>query len=373
MKIAIVSSVFKEGSNYLEESLADELHLMGAVIQIFTSDLAFIESKPYPVKKIKIKLKFGSNLFVENLEKQISKFNPDKIIVLGISTFFTKSIFTKRIAEKYPIYAFVGHNSFMDNWKKNPNFISKIKSYLVHKIIKRNLYLKALKYARKIITYTPETKELLKHIVARNFFDKYEFKIANSNLGYNSHLFYFDEKIRYELREKFNLQDSKVIVHLSRIDKTKNIEKLIDIFKELRGKSNLNLKLILAGFSETKYKNEIINLSQKLQVEQDVLCFNYCENKLQNQIYCASDLAVYFKVGASIQQAFGTGIQVLLPNEKSCSHLLINQNSGAFIGDDILNQMLLLLERNSDRMVLAENFMQHFAYKNLIKKYLDLK
>jgi glycosyltransferase involved in cell wall biosynthesis len=72
--------------------------------------------------------------------------------------------------------------------------------------------------------------------------------------------YYFDEEIRNTYRKEFNLQDKYVIGFVGRLEKQKNVGRLIEIFKKIRNENSI--LLIIGDGSE---KNELLDKSKEFK------------------------------------------------------------------------------------------------------------
>lgn len=92
------------------------------------------------------------------------------------------------------------------------------------------------------------------------------FEIINNAIEMEE--FKFDKEKRDKIRRQYNLEDKFVIGHVGRIEKEKNHEFLIDIFKEIKQKNN-NARLLLVG--EGSLENKIKQKVKDDSLENDVI------------------------------------------------------------------------------------------------------
>lgn len=88
-----------------------------------------------------------------------------------------------------------------------------------------------------------------------------EYRIVNNAIECDK--FSYNEKIRSEVRKKFNISDSTIVLgHVGRYIYIKNQMFLIDVFKEyLKYNSDAKLLLVGLGKDEKKLKNKVNNLN----------------------------------------------------------------------------------------------------------------
>jgi len=137
-----------------------------------------------------------------------------------------------------------------------------------------------------------------------------EKKYAVIKNGIDVEKFKFDETIRKQYREKFNIEDKIVIGHVGRFEHQKNHEFIIDVFEEIV-KLNKNVSLMLIGDGSLKQhikeKVESKNLSDKvifLDIRDDV-----------EKILCAMDCflfpSIFEGLGIAVIEAENSGLPVI--------------------------------------------------------------
>lgn len=396
MKIALVTRTFMVDSSYLEESLARVLCSEGYEVCVFTSrfkpasfktvkpkkeDEFYIKlnDKKFQVKRLKYWLRLKSNVFPTGLRKSIQKFAPDKIIMIGVSDFFAAAIIKESLAKKVDIYVLIGSNSDMKNWQTSQSLGQRIKTYLVQLRLKRSLYRKAVSVAKKIVLYTPETKQILTTICGKKYEPLIASKMVQTSLGYDHSEYYYNPELCTAARADFNLGSEPCLLHLSRIDKTKGMDKLITAVDSLHRKGH-NVSLILAGFDE----KQLLQYSELTERCLNPNKFHLLplQNKKQSlRLFHAADLGIYLKVGASIQQAMGCGLPLLLKPGKNVEQLIETGKTGFYTslsagadGESLEADILKAIRelKNFDRQQIAERANHYFSYQNLVKTYFDL-
>lgn len=223
-------------------------------------------------------LSLGGNVYFVNPYQNIKSnmkdleniFNENKYEIVH-SELTTMSIFSLKKAKQcgIPVRICHGHNTAgRGETKKN------ILKYLLKpfsKIYATN-YFACSKYAGQWLF----GKNILRNnnfLVLKNAIDVDKFK--------------FNQSIRTEIRNKYNLDGKFVIGHVGRFCYQKNHEFLIDIFNEIY-KSEKSAVLILIG--EGELVNQIKNKVNKLGLEKSVLFLGTCDNI--NEFYQAMDVFV---------------------------------------------------------------------------------
>ena len=388
MKIAVVSSIFITNLGYLEESLAKVLTGMGHSVSVLTSfhypynyksiktpllsDQTITLQKSglsYSIIRLKTLLKFRSNIICLGLPKTILILQPDLIILVGISDFFPAPLLKKWVNGRFNIYAFIGQNYNMSYWQKSNKLPGKIRNYFINSILKRFLYRKSVRNLSRIFLYTPDSEEIIGRFLTPGLLKHLERKKTTIPLGYNSEDFYFSpegrKKIRNSLKISFN---ELVIITVTRIDRSK---KILEIIKELFIDNTLNLKYILIGFIENAYKKEIEKLIKTNSLQDNIICFPFLENEILINYLSAADIGIWLQSGASIQQAMGTGLPVILSKNNANSDLLREGFNGYYIENNLQETISLAVSHysyNHERRLQIEQFNRDkLSFQSILK------
>jgi glycosyltransferase involved in cell wall biosynthesis len=129
-----------------------------------------------------------------------------------------------------------------------------------------------------------KTKCLAKSELAANFLRKKGFNnISIVGVGLDNDRFKNEKEKYNKLIEKIKKQrkkdNSKYLLYIGKIEDRRNILMIIEIFSEI--KKEKNVKLILVGKGEKKYKAKCLNLAKKRRVLDDII---YIEELPQNEL-----------------------------------------------------------------------------------------
>ena len=128
----------------------------------------------------------------------------------------------------------------------------------------------------------------------------------------NTSRFHFDSSVRAEVREAYGIpEDAKVICHVGRHTREKNIFFLLKVMKELTA-SDPNFYLILVG--DGVLTEKLKAQAAKLGLEKKVIFTGHCETP--ERIYFASDFyclpSVYEGLNITAVEAQATGLYCIL-------------------------------------------------------------
>jgi glycosyltransferase involved in cell wall biosynthesis len=392
MKIGVVSAHYMPEAGYQEVHLSRAYARLGYEVKVFTSTasvkLGGSISKYKYHAGLEQDLKYGYEIlrlptlairakaFSFGLQKAVNEFNPDVLIILGVAKIFPTLLFNNKLKATAKIISIYGDAAEYYEWA---TFKQKIKSYVEiigHKIIKRSLYKKALKYCDKIILNYPETANIFLNFLNEEEKKRFELKKVFLNLGYDSDEYFFNEKNRRQTRKDLNISDDEVVLITStRINKRKNLEEIIQCISTIN-QTGKKVKYILVGFLGDTYEKELKTFIKSQPMPNLFLCFPFLDANAKRELYCAADVAIWQRVSISIKEAMGTGLPIILENKLSMSHLIKNNHSGWFFEKEKLDETLkkvvnILSDKKVDRPLLASENAQKFSYDNVAKSILQ--
>ena len=219
-------------------------------------------------------------------------------------------------------------------------------------------------------------EQAVKFYYDNDTFKKNDYTIIHNAIDLDK--FKFNQAIRDNIRNKYDLSDKTVIGHVGRFSPVKNHSLLINIFEEYL-KINNNARLILIGDGENEEK--IKKLVKNKNIDKKVIFLGNISNV--NEWYQAFDLFILPSINEGLPvvgiEAQATGLPCLfsstVPNEVDITgnSYFINLNekpkSWASIIDNILNNY----ERKSTIDEIDKNgYNIMLEAKNLEKKYFKL-
>jgi len=160
---------------------------------------------------------------------------------------------------------------------------------LMHKL----LFPLIIRNSDKILTISESTKQdLMKYL---NISEK---KIIVTYLSADEKFKPLNNKAINDIKQKYKL-NFPFILYVGTLEPRKNIPVLLRAFYKLK-KKNLQYKLIIAGKKGWKYK-EIFEITNKLNLQKDVIFTGYVSDEDLPKLYNAADLFVY----PSLYEGFG--------------------------------------------------------------------
>lgn len=321
MKIIHVISYFQPKLGYQEYYLAREQQKMGHEISIIASnsyrpflhqpsDLRHKDTnndicleEKLKVYRIPTIFEIGTYCLTRNIKKVLAKLSPEVIHAHEIYT-VTPSLpafFKDKMRYKYVIDT----HTYMPFYPKSARSIANL---LLFKFLKNVLFKFAIKKADAIVAVD------CNH---RKWFSD-EFKVPSDNiyvipLAADHHLFKPNPKMREESRFKLGIKNSEIlIVYAGKIIPSKDIHKLLYAYAHVV-KTRKNTKLLLIGNGDPKYVSELIRLSHKLEIANNIVLHPSVPNNELPKFYNAADIGVWpGSRSITIIEAMATGLPVIV-------------------------------------------------------------
>lgn len=227
-------------------------------------------------------------------------------------------------------------------------------------------------YFSKIITHVLANTEATKKTVLENnpnLFPEDKIKVIHNGINIDAFL---EKKITPIYCKK---EGELVLVNLGRLEHQKNQEFLIRVAKELKNKS-FNFKLVIGG--EGRLKNQLIELTKSLDVEEHVLFPGFIKNPkdlmYSGDIFLLSSLWEGF--GYVLAEASLCKKPIIAFNSSSNPEVVINEKTGYLTTHNDVDEFVNKIEHlknNQDKIAsMGEagfNFVKHsFDSKIILHK-----
>lgn len=386
MKLAIVCGHFVPEIGYLEVHLAKAIADSGIEVEVFTSNVTSssvrsLSHKNYPVgishinghtvKRLSPLIAKGQVVFCSGLERAIDESNPNVIIVIGVGKLFPKAVYNLDLT-KYKVITLFGDNE--DSYSKPMHTKVAIKNWLIKRFLKNNLYKKAVIKSHKIYSYTPSTLPIVKASIPANLHNLLHKKNTDISLGFDPTTFFFDKGERETARKSLNL--SKITgITATRVTRNKKLEELLSIIEKVNQKE-ITIQYIICGFMNDPYGNQLHEkIKSNKVINNSVICMPFVDQDKLRTLYNAADFGFWPTPAISILEAIGTGLNLLLPNKKSLSHLLKDEEMGRYFGDsnfeDKFDEIISSIGTIEQRKEIAGKAKKYFSYGEIIKPILS--
>lgn len=366
MNITIVCGHFLPAMGYIEVHLAQAFAELGHKVTAITSDaippyVSHLHKEfgqpPLGVDVIRLKPLFalGQVVIAKGVKNAVLASNPDQIIAIGLGKYFPK-----------PALGLGIHTTvlFGDNAASYGNSPS-AKTKLLFEIFKRSTYQKAISKADRLVAYTPESFEAAGKILGGKWAEKLSHQKDFISLGFHPDEFFYDENLRNTKRAELGMMETdQVVITATRIRSEKKLESAIPAFQ----RAGQNTKWLLLGSAEDDYARQFQEkLMQDLGKDRFILLPHQKRVDL-NAFYNAADVALFTTPAISIIEAMGAGLPVILPAEKSLSHLIHDTDQGQAVS--AFNTLDIEKMSFSNREELAMKNVNLFSWERQAKSLL---
>src|SRR5690606_6942211 len=201
LKITIVCGHYLPELGYLEVHLARALKNAGYEVSVITStavpnyvrstystELSEGESteEGISVHRLKPYFTLGQLVWAKGVNKRLKQIVPDLVLVIGLGKAFPKPALS---SGRYKLAVLLGdnhHTYHLLDWKQR----------LLRTLFKKPVYEQGIRTADRILSYTPETVEVVGGWISKNGLSLLRQKQVPISLGFDHHWFYFDETSR---------------------------------------------------------------------------------------------------------------------------------------------------------------------------------
>lgn len=184
-----------------------------------------------------------------------------------------------------------------------------------------------------------------------------------------------------KVREKFGIEvDEKVLIFVGRLGKEKNIDFLMESFKELKNKGREKIKLLLVG--DGPHREELKELAEKYGIEKDVSFAGYVHREEIVNYYKAADIFVFSSLtetqGLVVLEAMASSIPVVAVKASGVEDMVVDNISGFLTKNSIeeFNEKIeLMLDNREKREEIIKNGVnraEEFSPEGTIKKLSEI-
>ena len=336
MKICVVVGYFDRFSGYQEVGLVralarhhDVTVVSGNVVSPIFSDqhLERIEhSRRYEVGKAAedgysvIRLRsteFRSMVYARRVSATILGVEPDLIIVVMPGQFLPALAF--RAMKDVPSVVLFGDNRAM--WASLPRWKQLIK-FALFAVSKGPLYLLSTRHAEVAYGYTPNTLRRLRSFVSSKRFEVLPLAFDPSNFGVK-------EVERDRVRKLYGIaSNAKVLLLVGKYNRQKRFEEAIEGFRRVR-RGDDEVALFVVGPSPEDLSS--VGTAEEFALD-SIHLIPFASQSALNSIFNAADVGMWPAMPAiTIQQAMGTGLYVVLPDNDLVSHLVAGPEAGVLV------------------------------------------
>lgn len=390
MKIGVVSAHYLPEIGYQEVHLARAYARLGYTVKVFTTTTGIdlggkVGKHNYPPGLSKdqtyghevlrlTSYSYKSKAYSSKLRKAVEDFAPDVLVILGVAKVFPVSLLSGKLRNTKIVTLYGDAGEYLER-----NTLSQKVKAFIHEtgytLVKKPLYLKAIKHGDLVVLNTPETHEYFLSFVPPQLKSTYESKKLLLNLGFDPDEYFFDANARAAKRKELSIANDEIVLMTStRINKRKNLEKVVELILAMRKKGK-KVKYILVGFLGDAYEKELKAFIHSQADPQAFICYPFLNSNEIQKLYCAADAGIWLKAAISIQEAMGTGLPIILEDKPIVNHLLKPGHNGWFYTKDTFDITIekavdQLIQKGTDRGQLAQENASWLSYDSIGKKII---
>lgn len=324
-KIAIVSAHFYGASGYIEAVLAQVLSRTFNV-QVLTSTTVTPRMPQdnqsnrgfdgYVVQRLPALLTLRGRVIAWGLSKALSTFDPDLIIQLSPSSFFSLPVTRWARRQRVPVIYISGENSKQLPESPVPRAIA----HIYNQTVRRAIVKYAVAGADQVFGVTVETLRMIRASSPSS-------QPCLLNLPVDNSIYTFSPQVRAETR-RANDWDGPVSVFFGKFEPRKRLGSVAEAWSAAYADAP-SARLIFVGSSGSE--SDRLLSEQIRSVDSRIAVLPFCSPEDVSHHLQGADLAILPTPTVGIQQAMATGINVVLSPSPAVEHLLsMGEPSGVF-------------------------------------------
>lgn len=171
-------------------------------------------------------------------------------------------------------------------------------------------------------------------------------------------------------------KDKKILLYAGRLGKEKNVEFLLDVFKNVT-LNNKQAVFVIVGDGPEKKKLE--KKAQELGISQNVLFAGFIEKKHMPDVYAGSDIFIFSSLtetqGLVVEEAQAAGLPIVAVSDPAINEMILHDKTG-FVSENapelFATNVLKLLQDESMRKNFSKNAKNyasaHFSVQNQVEE-----
>jgi glycosyltransferase involved in cell wall biosynthesis len=384
VKIAVVSSYFDAFSGYQEVNLVKQLRLQGHSVTVVSSTkrnpifsnqvLEILGEKrslepSRPEKNIggEVRLRpfldWRSMVLSRGTSTALRVIDPDAVIIVMPSQAFPIGALPFLLSPRsrnIPLVVLCGDNRAQYNNLIGPARVVKRGLFYLFK----GPWFRVLNQrAERVFGHTPNTISILRPLSPPH-------KLSLLPLAYDPDIFYFSECLRNQTRKRLGVAPDEILIaSTGKFRWEKKLTLLVDSLRRISLREP-KVKLLLVGSNESDYSRYLANyVKAGKEISSKVTLLPFAPQSEINAYLNAADVGAWpVQPAVSIQQALGTGLLTVIPDNDLVSHL-VSPSTGAKISrsqslDFALRELIARVRRqdsNKERLSRAMRSRQLFS------------
>lgn len=355
-RVAIISATFHHERSYQENIWAESLADWGVEVTVYApvdqatsgSTVTFIVDTPqgasYQVALIPSTILPRNSVLSDALADHVVDARPDLCVWFGAVMYFGRGLYLDpRLAEVpvITVYSLSRRGRHPFQWYGRGHSWSARAKSLAFQVLRAPILARSLSRAQLTIANTPECTDIIRQYIWGDDRVSWACKHVEIPLGFCPHTFRYRPRMRAQAREALSLRDNDVTVLFSTRfapDKWPALNscfqaveqgfqqalELINGSEELTHLSDSQaprLHMIWIGADESAVTAQMRDVLREAQDPGQHHLISFQTRERLATWYHTADLILFPQPSISVQEALGTGAQVLCPPDPSLDHL----------------------------------------------------
>jgi len=346
MKVAIIAALYRHGWGYQEtfwiQQLTQDGHQVRVLCPAKNTSLERFETTfgPYEVLHVATLALPHCVFLSDQVAPALYEYKPDLVMWHGPSMFFGRCLVKDPNLAQVPVVSFWGEHLGMHeyDWRKKGLTFKQRLHAIVWRVLRGRMIRAALFRSQVIVGNTPQTKDILRlPFGASPRWAEIEPKYMQKTLGFLRHNFHWDPPLRQRIRRELGMgPDDIVACFSSRFDpgpKARDIATAIGGIQEAMRRQP-DLKAMVIGFSDNATSEQFRRTIASGPGADRIACHSFANLVRLNELYNASDIALFPNATISAQATMGTGLYVCLADNGAMGHLITHADQGVYFRPD---------------------------------------
>jgi hypothetical protein len=346
MRIAIISGSFRLGRSYQENVWAEELARTGHAVRVLAAGKEpqaprRVEAPgggAYELQTLATRTWPRSILLSRGVGEAIREFRPDLILWLAVGHHFGKEYLRDGDLAAVPLVTTWSEHFGMHeyDWRKKGISLSQRIWAWGYWALRGRVIRAACRRSTLIVGNTPHARHILTLPFRGAERKAIDAKIADLPLGFDPKAFSFDPDLRGRIRASMGLAESNVLICASSRfdpDKWPFLTTIVEALRRVMSRRP-EVRAALVGFTDSPTSRKVRDLVASGAMAERFLLEVFADRKRLNELYNASDLAVFGRASISCQESLGTGLVACFSDEGSLHHLVTEEEQAVFFRRD---------------------------------------
>jgi glycosyltransferase involved in cell wall biosynthesis len=312
-----------------------------------------------------LRLPLINSLYLLGMEETLVRLKPDVIICHVIPSL--TSIRVARLKSRFPKVKLIFDDHMTYNNTRGGIF------YHIYSLFRWVLTPVILKSADRIVAVTYETGKFMEQVYGIP-----KEKIEIISLGVDTTLFRRDDRVREEIRAKYDICDDDVVfIYAGKIIPEKGLHLLVEAALKMISKSP-NVKIMFVGGGKNHFKSRLCEKINLSSFSDDFVFVSSVPNEELYKYYSAADVGIWpLRCSISMLEAMSCGLPVII-SDKSGVLEIIDRGNGLVYRDgdvkDLAEKMKIMLDPESRKVMSlrAIEFAKENDWNVISKSFLGL-